>query len=134
MSSYIVEDITINRILSYIDHAHLCSCSKLREKYAELTKLGRAMLKMNIDATNQRYEKPYLTPQEVKARLANFKYDYYQLVDIYQVLKSLNCYNYQCAEGTINRRWLNKEMEDLAQAITNQIVSDRPEYEKAEWG
>jgi len=126
VSSYIVEDNTINKILSYIagNDGHFFG---ERLSPQDLTKLGRKLLKMNAKAVGQRYNEPlnkevgrYVFSQTVASRI--------------EALKALHCYRYQCSEGTVPRQKLYKDINSLIHSLENKIVHRLPEYEKATWG
>ena len=51
----------------------------------------------------------------------------------YQFLKSLQCYLYQCTEGSIPETALYKALKELENIITYYIVTHTPEYKKAIW-
>lgn len=125
MSSYIVDDKTINRILSkYCKDRPIKACDEL----------GKKMIRMNIEATNQRYpEHPYLTEKQDKERINNYKFIYQEVTDL-QALKSLRCYLYQCGEGNIDKRKLYKELKKTSLEWSYLIVNELKEYDEAEWG
>ena len=124
MSSWIISNIGINRFLGEI-----LKCPD--EKFK--TNFGRKLLKMNIEATEQRYIEPYLNQQQKKERLKNFRFSQ-QPINKIQSLKSLSCFLYQCSEGSIPKRKLYKEMRDKETALAFDIINELPEYDKAEWG
>jgi hypothetical protein len=126
MSSFIVSDECINNFLVFITRNF--SQNKLQ------TELGQELLKMIIEATNQRYPaNHYLTPEEDKERIANFEFKARNVSKI-QGLKSLQCFLYQCSEGTVPRMKLYKLMRDFEYNMAKEIISELPEYDKAEWG
>ena len=51
-----------------------------------------------------------------------------------QVLKSMRCLSYQCAEGNIPDMQLYKMLDELIELLKNFIIDSLSEYEKAEWG
>lgn len=95
-----------------------------KETDREFNKLGQAMLKMNYDAVNSRYDEKTETTEfkmkDEKARLT-------------QVLKSLQCFLYQCAEGSIPKRKLYKAFKDIEVSIMSEIIETQTDYEKMEW-
>ena len=93
----------------------------------------KKMLKLNIDATEQRYTTPYLNPKEKKERIKSFRFGLVDALPI-QALKSLHCYSYQCSEGNIPNKKLYKLLEKLSKDIATHIIDEMPEYDKAEWG
>ena len=63
-----------------------------------------------------------------------FKFYEISMIRDIQVLKSLQCFLYQCTEGTIPKRKLYKTLRDIERVLINDIISKLPEYDKAEWG
>jgi hypothetical protein len=134
MSAFIVEEITINKIVNYlayrrnIEHIQII----LKEAGYDLTTLeGREKLfnhlySMNIQAVNQRYEE------------ANKREPYkYRIISSYpciQVFKAFNCFMYQCAEGEIPKSDLYKFMSKVEGLVARHILTNMPEYDKAYWG
>ena len=51
----------------------------------------------------------------------------------YQLLKSLNCYVYQCSEGKVPDTPIYKAIDKLAVKVAEYIATHQPEYEQAEW-
>src|SRR3990167_4332703 len=101
MSSFMVNEKTINKILSYLEYDTSISSSYRKQilkavgfdltgENEEYNKLGCALIKLNKEAFNNRYKKK----EEVK--------DVYIYVHtsttIIQALKSLQCLLYQCSE------------------------------------
>lgn len=125
MSAFIVGDETIDRILSYLKTHNTQS---IELKGVDITKFGRKLLSMNIDAVNQRYGGEY-TGNEVK----NYTFN---MVDVspVQAFKSLRCFLYQCSEGNVPKRKLYKTMDKLSDEISYEIVTSLPEYENGRWG
>jgi len=137
MSSFIVEQKTINRFLTWLywlpsNEISRSSIYKVLGKYKlddkntdeNFKKLGQDMIQMNYDAVNYRYSE-------------NKKADEFKLEDekvcIEQVLKSLQCFLYQCYEGTIDRKKLFRDLKKVEEIIKNMIIDKIPAYEKAEW-
>ena len=135
MSAFIVEDKTINRVISWLERSpqdfgsHLLStvlkAADIRAYDDEWRdKLGATMAEMNADAVNQRYGENQTAAHEFSWEICT---------DI-QALKSLQCWHYQCAEGDIPDRPLFKAFEEVERQLAASIVSRLPEYEKAAWG
>ena len=124
MSSYIVDNLTINRFLStiYNNYGNIW-----------LNKMGKRLLRMNIKATEQRYLQPYLTKSEVRKRIRSFKYQFVVVSDI-QAFKSLSCFLYQCMEGKIEKTKLYRQMREIQTELGFKILKNLKEYENAEWG
>ena len=138
MSSFIVENKTINRVLSYL-HSHPDILNGyLVEKFQELcyrldterdlNNLGTAMMILNALAVSQRYDEPVNT----KA-IDEYKFKFEQCSKI-QALKSLQCFLYQCAEGNVPEKPLYKLLRDVEFRLAIDIIDSLDEYNKAEWG
>ena len=140
MSSYIVENKTISRIVNFLfwsgsDSVFRSENKRNIEKLGfnlfedeGLNKLGQAMLEMNFKAVNQRYS----TKDEVE----EFKLKHMELKErgLHQVLKSIQCFLYQCSEGTVPRMKLYKTLKKIEKAVMYEIIDEMPEYKQAEWG
>lgn len=138
MSAYIVEDKTINKVvtkLAYDRDGNWLKC-KLKDAGYDLEtlegkqKLGWDMFKLNIRSVNMRYEdKPADTFRPLDYR--------FQLEGNYPkpaVYKSLSCWMYQSCEGDCDNSPLYKLMEEVKASWADSIVASLPEYDKAIWG
>ena len=52
----------------------------------------------------------------------------------YEILNKLECYLYQCCEGTIDETKIYKALQTTAAALTRFIVHAAPDYVRAPWG
>jgi len=52
----------------------------------------------------------------------------------FQMVKTLSCYLYQCAEGHVPETDFYKAVETLRSSIALAMVYSMPEYDAAEWG
>ena len=91
---------------------------------------------MNIDSLKQRYPKSYDDMIGIIKFIQNA--DIWQnrekgLTYHWQLLKSLQCYLYQCCEGNVPDCDLYKELTKLEHTLQSYIISKMPEYDKAEW-
>ena len=140
MSAFIVEDTTINRVVTCLKREVQRSRFTLdwlaREYNVDLTsdnwdaKLAQAMFQLNCDGVNARYGEG----KAEQFRPLNFTYKpevYHSLV---QVLKSLQCWKYQCSEGDVPQTKLYRFFEEIENHLALQIVMGLPEYKKAVWG
>ena len=136
MSAFVVEDKTINRIVSWFSHLvlsdpYIQQLAKEEYKFDFVsegwaTKLAQSLHDMNIEAVNQRYsEHTELTP---------FTYTPIFYEDRIHALKSLMCWLYQCREGTVPNLPLFKFFEEVTRHVGLVIVMSLPEWEEAEWG
>ncbi len=79
------------------------------------------MLRLNYEAVNFRYE-------ENNKHIA-FKFKE-EKTDIVQILKSVQCFLYQCNEGNIPKRKLFKNLKTTEEILKNLIISKHTDYEK----
>jgi hypothetical protein len=140
MSAFIVEDKTINRVVTWLTRevsTNHFAIDRLARKYGvDLgsdkwpEKLAKAMFQLNCDGVNARYGEG----EAEQFRPLNFRYQpeiYHSLV---QVLKSLQCWMYQCCEGDVPATPLYQFFEEVENHLALKIVMDLPEYDKALWG
>ena len=138
MSAYIVEDKTINRIITFLasdqEASHVKSLLKTQlgldhndEKYHE--NLGTRMFSLNILAVNTLYG----VGEAEKFRPLDYKF-HYEITDRIQALKSLRCFLYQCYEGEIPESQLFKILDSYAAELAYRIISYLPAYERADRG
>ncbi len=143
MSAFVVEDDTINRILTWLYHETQSSngltygrvervlrgVGHEAHHILKLQLLGKAMFDLNVRAVRERYDdadKSGMIP-------ADFNFQFVQTNPIVS-LKSLHCWHYQCCEGTVPEDSLYKAFETISQDLATGIVRALPEYEKAPWG
>ena len=138
MSAYVVDDKTVNRILSFIEYgeAGVEGNGFLRNvltrhhiNVLDLAKLGKKMRRMNEDAVRQRYEKSTDMIPDFP-----FEFSLTPTPSPIQMLKSLGCYLYQCSEGNIPRRQLFRALRQAEHDLAYGIVVNLPEYDTADWG
>lgn len=141
MSAYIVEDRTINRVVSYVnsylqnDHRwlfdRLLTAAETSATDPEWqVKLGVSMAMLNDIAQDARYGEG----TAVKDREGHpYKFHWEQCSKI-QALKSLQCWHYQCSGGNVpETSELYKVADEVIGYLAASIVSRLPEYEKAQW-
>jgi hypothetical protein len=130
MSAFIVEDKTINRVITYIKQ----ECYRdpfFHRRFLEgngycgsWDELAQAMYDLNKEAVDYRYK------EENVQRKVRYSELYGSL---YQALKSLDCFLYQCAEGKVPEKPLYKRLEFVQRHLLRQIVSSSQAYDEAEW-
>jgi hypothetical protein len=138
VSSFIVEEETINRIVTFLyDHFLktdiLSSMTKAVlkeydisvESIPECTFLANAFLYMNKLAVDDRYSENNL--------LSALKFKRIESNEI-QVLKSMQCLQYQCSEGDVPKLPMYKCLNRLIGVLESHIISELPEYNQATWG
>lgn len=141
MSSYIVEDKTIHRIITFLfynrNKLDIFASSFYKNNNLnteeDFKKFGKELLNLNIEATEQGYTKPYLNKKEKAKRLKDFKF-IDEPVKIEQALKSTECIRYQCSEGNITETKLYKQLTIITNILKDCIIDELPLYKSAEWG
>lgn len=140
MSAYVVENSTIDRIAAWVytksmGSMHnwmfrtLQSLGYLTDRPEGVEKLAQAMFWLNVEAVNERYGEF----EAEQFRPLDYEYTLIPPVGVYQTLKSLKCWLYQCSEGNVPETELFKAMQQLAYDIMEEIVNATEEYELAEW-
>jgi hypothetical protein len=135
MSCFVVEDKTINRIVSFLANERdrewyqrqLALAINFGHTHPDFNqKLGEALLNLNLEAYRQRY-----TASEDDLPLYKFKWE---LVSLPQALKSLRCLIYQCSEGNVPDTPLYKELDALSHRWALKLCDMVPAYNTADWG
>src|SRR5918999_5500543 len=109
MSAYIVADKTINNIVNWLRRdVDLDRFSHIPQKLTKLgfdtgksgwaERLGYAMFQLNINAVDALYG----NGEAEKFRKLDYRYQVTVPVPLVQVLKSLQCWLYQCNEGDVS--------------------------------
>ncbi len=140
MSAFMVEDRTINYVVNWL-RREIESFSLLPKKLKELRidpneagwaeKLGQQMFQLNIAAVDSRYG----SGQAATFRTLDYRYQVTEPVPLVQVLKSLQCWLYQCCEGGEPASVLYTLFDtDVRVYLMSKIISMLPEYEDAYWG
>ncbi len=135
-----VEDETINRVVTWLSWEVIRSLwlKDKAEKALHLDTtthnweeiLGYAMFELNIDGVNDRYGEG----EAQKFRNLNYQYKPVNGSKI-QVLKSMQCWLYQCMEGEVVKNPLYTFFDTVIQRhLMDSIISALPEYQRAEWG
>ena len=120
MSAFMVEDKTINRVVTWLKREvatsrHFTLDCLAREYGVDLTsdnwdeKLAKAMFQLNCDGVNARYGEG----EAEKFRPLNFTYKPEGDTFRVQVLKSLQCWLYQCNEGEVPQTKLYRFFEEV---------------------
>jgi hypothetical protein len=140
MSAYMVRDETINRVITWLSW-EINRSDWLKKKVSDELRLdttkadweeilGLAMFELNIQGVNERYGEG----EAQKFRKINYRYSPIHGSQI-QVLKSMQCWLYQCMEGEVVKEPLYKFFDSVVEHhLMSSIISDLPEYQKAEWG
>lgn len=143
MSSFIVKDETLNKVISFIyvkvmgDHYfplnvfiespyNFENTQKMKDLKAYLKKLMQDMHNLNVQAYKTRH-KTNTSPEKMTFSVNS-------TIGVYQALKSLDCWLYQCSEGEIPKTPLYKAMTDFRNKICHHIITRTQEYDKEMWG
>jgi hypothetical protein len=141
MSSYIVDDETINKIVSYLyakavgGDTSIVSLGLVKmgwdlsnnPDHAE--RLANAMFDLNVAAVNARYGET----EAEKFRPLDFQYIFTPASQI-GVIKALGCWMYQCTEGYTPKTKLYKAMTQTYFLLCKDYIQQLDEYEAAPWG
>jgi hypothetical protein len=143
MSAYIVADKTINYIVNWLDREleEAYGTLYIRQKLMELgicpriqdwtEILGHEMFQLNIRAVDARYG----SGEAKKFRPLDYRYRVTKPVPLVQVLKSLQCWLYQCNEGDVPTTALYGLFDnDVQLYLMTEIIDTLPEYQNAIWG
>jgi len=109
------------------------------QNYPIAEKLAFEMFKLNFNAYTYRYKEYKNFQIEGIKDLENYKFNEIEIGinsnknAIFQVLKSLHCFIYQCSEGDIIEDKLYKTLDRIASIISNNLISELPEYKKVDW-
>ena len=101
-----------------------------------------ALSEMNCNALNQRYihddkAEPEQLPKDYNhfEVAGNYKDGAFEIpISYYQLLKSIDCYLYQCSEGNVPESALYKAVEDIRAMFANWIIRNTIAYNAANWG
>jgi hypothetical protein len=140
MSAFMVEDKTINNVVNWL-RRELSGLTIIPFKLKEIgfdtnvagwpERLGHAMFQLNINAVDARYG----SGEAGKFRKLDYRYQVTEPVPLVQVLKSLQCWLYQCCEGDVPQTELYGLFDnDIREYLMSKIITMLPEYEKAYWG
>lgn len=132
MSSYIVSQECMNRIINGLYWSHRFKEMNTfwydkhnLEDSNDYQLFGNKLFRMNANAVSQCYDR--------KVRAPKYKWTD-DTINIFQFLKSVQCFIYQCSEGDVMDSDLYKDMIMLEKKLLNYIIMDVPEYKEAEWG
>lgn len=152
MSCFIVKTGTINRLISFFvkcsysndgflssvnhiikdDLGYNLNYDVVSDENPQALVLGLSMVKLNNDVVNYRYDKKD-KPELYTFEDIEIKDFYNDEKYLYQILKSLQCYLYQCSEGEYDKTNLYRALKKISYLIMNHIISSTEEYKKAEW-
>jgi hypothetical protein len=144
MSAFVVGDVTINRVLSWlffetqssngltygaVERA-LRGVGHEASHILKLQILGEAMFALNVRAVRERYgdaDESGMVPRTYQFQLMT-------PTGPIVPLKSLRCWHYQCAEGAVPEDPLYQVFETISNLMAMGIVQSLPAYDAAPWG
>lgn len=151
MSCFIIKDETINKLVNFFASCaysnieykpeitiilNNCGYDLTKEKTLEVTDDLRLMLDMKT-LNKSAYNICYGIDEKID--LSN-PYDTFEYSfglcenNIYQILKSLECFLYQCMEGDFYKQNdLFNALKQIEDVLKNYILSHLDEYKKAKW-
>ena len=99
------------------------------------------LTQMNYSAVNQRYKEhdfdtePFINNYTRFKRPINYNNGIFEIpTSYYQLLKTIDCYLYQCSEGNVPESALYKAVQSIRNTLANWIISNTPAFNAAEWG
>jgi len=143
MSSFIVKDKSINKIVTFFikcSYDNEMSNSLIGDILTEegynlnykendlnpdAQRLSEYMKGLNLNAVNYRYNED----------LQDFKIKFEEITENneFQILKSLQCFLYQCSEGEIPETKLFKMLKEIEEVLKNKVLDGIEDYKKAKW-
>lgn len=139
MSCWIVEPKSVKKIAEVINQTlshegmfgiYAPSNGPLAAEYIGMSveEIYNKLYQMNIDAYDARYGEKDFIPKMPKQGYLGDAY-----LNIYQTLKTVECFLYQCCEGDVDTRESYKGVEQLANIIRRAIIGKSKEYQNAKW-
>jgi hypothetical protein len=138
MSAFVVEDLTINRVVTMLKRSERYFDStwflrKLKDAGYDLLdggdeRLGRAMFDLNCKAVDERYRPGACA----EFRPLDYRYSPALVDSKVQGIKALDCWLYQCSEGGVPEDPLYKLMDEMGDGMRRCVVSRMDIYEKAD--
>ena len=137
--SYIVDDKTINKVVSYLyakakgpDSTAYPALDKMGYNLinpVDLKRLAHAMFNLNVDAIQARYGEA----DGEGFPLPSFTYVFTPATQI-EVIKAVECWKYQCTEGELPSTFLYKAMKQTLSLLCSDYIHQLDEYEATPWG
>lgn len=142
MSAYVVDDLTINKVISWLymesDHSvtrGLCRRTLQKAGYdlvdsEDTERLANDLFSLNVRAVEEKYGEGSAR----EFRSLDFKYCFAMPQDATRTVKALHCLLYQCSEGNVPEDPLYQVLQKIQQQICRGIVVNSRAYELADWG
>lgn len=139
MSAFVVSDETINRAIWFLGSAR--ELDFIRRQIQECLgvdistlqgkeQLGQAMFDLNCRAVDERYGEN----QAREFRDLDYRYRHAIHTSTIQCFKDLQCWLYQCCEGSVPSEYLlYATMDRIKGELAEHIVCNLPSYNSARW-
>lgn len=131
MSAYMVEDNTINNIVSYLDKGQGMDLTRvdldifLNSDEAKQA-FGQSLFDMNCEAVDSRYGEG----ESESFRDMTYRFTR-TLPQIAQAYQSTRCLIYQCSEGDVPESSLFKQLTEISNVIAHKLA--RSHVDKLDW-
>ena len=128
MSAFVCNKVTFDRIVTYV-FANRLDFNWLIRKHGTVQQMGQVLVNENYRSVNERYNDSDIP----------FEYQYtYKPESLLQVLKSVNCLDYQsCETDNWNQTDAYEILDHVKDSILQNLIQQtgkQREYELAEWG
>ena len=140
MSAYVVDDETINKVVTYLYMESLggrhFSFHRLKALGYNLSfeedckKLAEDMFALNVEAVEQRYGKG----EAKKFRPLNFRFRFVENEGIIRTIKALGTWSYQCTEGSVPKTEIYQEMDAIQTSMYVKFAHSTKEWLGEEGG
>ena len=129
MSAFQVKEEIIQKVVAILTLGEYMTDTALQE-------LGQSLTNMNDRAVSTRYNEsettiPYNHRHVYIDRHAVSMGDPKVICPL---LKSLDCFLYQCTEGEVPTERLYKRCQEARERLASQLIDNLPEYREADWG
>lgn len=135
MSAFIVDDSTINRLVTFLNSDRTGTIryhfDRLGYGCGDEQRLASDLFLMNCDSVDARYGKG-TAAQDTEDMADEFRFSFAPCTAV-RAYKDAQCLLYQCSEGDIDERPLYKALERTVGAIAHSIICEFPEYKSASW-
>ena len=117
MSAFMVTKHTIDNVVALAKPMHMSGDSRA-------TEFGAQLIAMNANALGQRYDLPQSEIDDYALFAKEYVFEERKDSEV-QLLKSLDCFLYQCSEGDVPETDLYKELDKLSTTVTEALSKGR---------
>lgn len=128
MSAYQCGETTIQTVVAILSRGERLSMKSLVD-------LGQSLTDMNSRAVDTRYSS---TPEQIRYCHADVFISEHHLAlgdpsHICPLVKTLDCFIYQCSEGNVPEERLYKQCVDARRQLVERVFTSLPAYREAPW-